>query len=240
MDIYPVQSRPNVAFAGLTAAGKTTHAKLLAEALGYEYISATDVLMDVLGMRRSESRTVWFTHLDAIHSMRESDEVDDELERRLIKIAGDNDGLVLDTWALPWICQLPMVRLWMESDELSRTWKCFLSQEKDVNISCDMSTCGRLVHKKDQETRKIFLRRHRFDLFSDRTVFDLILSNTDLIAAPTRQAADRGIAKFAPVVLQVCLYALDRSDRLKPTEVMSQLSEEQQQCIVKMTRFHRG
>jgi hypothetical protein len=33
--------RPNIAFAGLTAAGKTTHAKILAEQLGYEWISAT-------------------------------------------------------------------------------------------------------------------------------------------------------------------------------------------------------
>jgi len=38
----------NVAFAGLTAAGKTTHAQLLAADLGYDYISATDISFEIL------------------------------------------------------------------------------------------------------------------------------------------------------------------------------------------------
>src|SRR5690348_11596732 len=92
--------RANIAVAGLTAAGKTTHAKLLADEIGYRYVSATEILMDVLGMERNVSRSVWFTQLDAIHALRSGDELDDELERRLINIASENDGLVLDTWAL--------------------------------------------------------------------------------------------------------------------------------------------
>jgi hypothetical protein len=40
----------NIAFAGLTAAGKTTHARRLAADLGYSYVSATDILFEILGM----------------------------------------------------------------------------------------------------------------------------------------------------------------------------------------------
>src|ERR1700722_7225690 len=38
----------SIAFAGLTAAGKTTHAQRLAADLGYDYVSATDILFEIL------------------------------------------------------------------------------------------------------------------------------------------------------------------------------------------------
>ena len=41
----------NIAFAGLTAAGKTTHARRLAADLGYGYVSATDILFEILQVR---------------------------------------------------------------------------------------------------------------------------------------------------------------------------------------------
>jgi cytidylate kinase len=40
----------NIAFAGLTAAGKTTHARRLAADLGYSYVLATDILFEILRM----------------------------------------------------------------------------------------------------------------------------------------------------------------------------------------------
>ncbi len=40
----------NIAFAGLTAAGKTTHARRLAADLGYRYVSATDILLEILAL----------------------------------------------------------------------------------------------------------------------------------------------------------------------------------------------
>lgn len=42
----------NIAFAGLTAAGKTTHAQRLAADLGYDYVSATNILFEILRVPR--------------------------------------------------------------------------------------------------------------------------------------------------------------------------------------------
>ena len=42
----------SIAFAGLTAAGKTTHAQRLAADLGYDYVSATDILFELLRVPR--------------------------------------------------------------------------------------------------------------------------------------------------------------------------------------------
>lgn len=192
--------RMNVAFAGLTAAGKTTHARMLADFLGYEYISATEILLDLAGIDPASDKA-WFEHLDSISAMRSGDELDDELERRLIEIASDNDGLVLDTWAMPWIHHAPMIRLWLESDRLSRTWKCYVSQGQEP--SRDLVQCSQLIDKKDRSTRDIFRRRHGFDLFNSKGVFDAVIENTRLIQEPSRSASDEGIAAFAPVVQSV-------------------------------------
>jgi hypothetical protein len=51
-------ARPNIAFAGLTAAGRTTHARLLAEQLGYEVVSATTIILDILGVRANPEQ-IW-------------------------------------------------------------------------------------------------------------------------------------------------------------------------------------
>ena len=45
----------SIAFAGLTAAGKTTHAQRLAADLGYDYVSATDILFEILRVPRQSS-----------------------------------------------------------------------------------------------------------------------------------------------------------------------------------------
>lgn len=200
--------RFNIAFAGLTAAGKTTHALLLADELGYEYVSATKILLELLDMPAVDHRSVWFSKLDEINRLREGDALDDELEARLIQLATERDGLVLDTWALPWISDEPMIRIWVESDRRSRSWKCYVSQGKKHER--DIETCAALIDTKDQTTREIFKRRHKFDLFSDRSRFDLILENTHLIDAPTREGADRGIEAFAPVVATAVKSTLHR------------------------------
>jgi hypothetical protein len=97
----------NIAFAGLTAAGKTTHAQRLASDLGYSYVSATDILFEILQVPDPGAHP-WFTQLDMINAAREGDAVDDELESRLAALARTRDRTVFDSWALAWISPSPM------------------------------------------------------------------------------------------------------------------------------------
>lgn len=60
MQYTSTEYAPNIAFAGLTAAGKTTHAKILAEQLGFEYISATKTILEIIGLDHEPER-IWFT-----------------------------------------------------------------------------------------------------------------------------------------------------------------------------------
>lgn len=195
--------RPNIAFAGLTAAGKTTHARLLAGQLGYEMVSATAILLDILGVR-ANSEKIWFTDYERIQKAREDDSIDSELERRIREVAQSQDGLILDTWAMAYIYEGPLIRVWIESDEASRMRKCYVSQglEKSLNLSA----CRQLIHKKDASVRSQFIRRLHFDLFRDMSKYDAILTNTDLIPEPTDQCSKTGIKTFAPVVRDVVCY----------------------------------
>ncbi|WP_322770595.1 cytidylate kinase family protein [Frankia sp. Cr1] len=187
---------PNVAFAGLTAAGKTTHARILAAELGCGYVSATEVLLEILGID-VPADGVWFDRFDQIRNGRQGDSTDDELDRRLEELAADRQGTIFDTWALAWLAPEPMVRVWIESDLDSRARKCYVSQTR---TAMPVSACRDHVQAKDADTRASFLRRHEFDLFTDRHRYDLMLCNSHLIQTADRSCADAGIAAFAPVV----------------------------------------
>ena len=193
----------NIAFAGLTAAGKTTHARRLAADLGYRYVSATDILLEILQVR-DRSAHLWFTQLDAITAAREGDAVDDELEARLIGLARSSDRTVFDSWALAWISPSPMVRIWIESDLPSRTRKCLVSLGDQPR---PLAECEALLRAKDDHNRAMFRRRHGFDLFTDRERYHAVLCNSHLIPAATGPESRRGIERFAPVVRGAALAA---------------------------------
>lgn len=213
----------NVAFAGLTAAGKTTHARRLAEQLGYDYVSATDILLEMLGIHDS-SEQIWFSRLEEIHAARGDGALDAELEERLVSISRTRQRTVFDTWALAWIGDDPLVRIWIESDLESRVRKCIVSQ-RDKRLNTD--ECRQLIQEKDDFNRSMFRQRHSFDLYEDRDRYDAVLCNGHLIPAATVTVANSGIEKFAPVVYDatVCVMGRDVAgvravQRSNPREVI--------------------
>jgi len=212
--------RPNIAFAGLTAAGKTTHTRLLAGQLGYEVVSATAILLDMLGVRANVEK-IWFTDYERIQKAREDDRIDIELERRVREVAQSQDGLILDTWAMAYIYEGPLIRLWIESDEDSRMRKCYVSQGQEKSLN--LSACRQLIHEKDTSVRSQFVRRLHFDLFTDMSRYDAILNNTALIPEPTDQCSRTGIRTFAPVVYDVVCYLADQALHMNSRESVQSL-----------------
>jgi cytidylate kinase len=213
-------ARPNIAFAGLTAAGKTTHARLLAEQLGYEVISATAIILDILGVRANPEK-IWFTNYERIQKAREDDGIDSELERRIRKLADSQDGLILDTWAMAYIYEGPLIRVWIESDEDSRVRKCYVSQGREKSLN--LSACRQLIQEKDTSVRSQFIRRLHFDLFRDRSKYDAIVTNSDLIPEPTDRCSRAGIRTFVPVVHDVVRYLTDQALHMTSRESVQSL-----------------
>jgi len=213
----------NIAFAGLTAAGKTTHARLLAAELGYEFVSATEIIVRLANLELGSAEHVWFEHFETLERARADDRIDCLLEAELLQLATSRRRVVFDTWALPWISTVDMVRLYLQSDSLSRTWKCFVSQGDRPER--DLAQCARLIAVKDETTRVRLLRRHGFDVCRNLDISDLILDNSAMMTSPTRAAADDGIRRFAPYV-GACVALQLRGDRGPLAELRARYARE--------------
>jgi cytidylate kinase len=125
--------------------------------------------------------------------------------------------------ALAWIGDDPLVRIWIESDLESRVRKCLVSQG-ERRMSPDQ--CRDLLNDKDDFNRRVFRRRHAFDLFTARHRYDVLLDNGHLIPMPTESAAHEGIEAFAPIInaAAACVMAPSSPDaealiRAHPREV---------------------
>ena len=114
----------NITASGLTTAGKTTHRNLLAQTLGYSWVSAAGVLLDISGMRAPDSRAMWFSGRERVEAVRNAGRLDERLAAMLRSMAVARSRTIVDRWALAWISPEPMVRVWLESDRRSRAWKC--------------------------------------------------------------------------------------------------------------------
>lgn len=224
---------PNIAFAGLTAAGKTTHSKILAGQLGYKYVSATEIILDILNIGDDPNK-VWLTDYEKIEKAREGDGVDIELESRVKQMANSRGGLVLDTWAMAYIYEGPLVRIWIDSDEDSRTRKCFVSQGEQKSL--DISDCRALVNKKDGDTQTKFLDRLNFSLFTDMSRYDAVVCNTDLIPEATDNASTEGIRIFTPVIYDVATYLIDQALGENHPARLEALTQQHDSMILKVNR----
>lgn len=197
----------NVVICGLTAAGKTTHAKLLAAELGYDYVSGTATLAKLCGVPVGNDPPRWAEIADAV-SARRHDGIDAALEDELVRLCTERTRQVFDVWALPWTTDDPrLIRVWIESDLDSRTKKAYVSQ--GPNPVRSLPQCRTFIAEKDDANRALFLRTIGFDLFADHDVFHLKLDNSAFITEATRAASDRGIAAFAPFVSAAVTAARD-------------------------------
>ena len=191
----------NIVISGLTAAGKTTHSRLLAAFLDYEYVSATELVMAIAGIKNTTTDRVWFRGDAKVRKALTSIETAKELTRQLTELAASKRHVVFDSWGLAWAFDGPLVKIWIESDRLSRSWKCYVSQGAAPTLS--VVECKQLMDEKDLATRKTFSQEYGIDIFADRDVFDIVVDNSWLIRAPTRDAADAGILRFDETLRKV-------------------------------------
>lgn len=193
-----------VVISGCTAAGKSTHARLLAADLGLPYVSATELLADLVAERtstRKEKR--WQPSLDAARRADES--IDDELDGLLTTLFKHHNSGVFDACLLPWVApDVPAIRVWIESDLSSRLRKCFVSHLGE-GIGWDEASAR--VTGKDAFTEARLRKTRGCSYGPASATFEVVANNESLIPVPTSECAEAGIAAFQPVLLSAIQYA---------------------------------
>ena len=79
--------------------------------------------------------------------------MDVKLESRLVDLARTSDRVVFDSWALAWICPVPVLRVWIESDLPSRARKCQVSLG---DAPRPLAECEGVLRAKDGYNRAMF------------------------------------------------------------------------------------
>ena len=181
---------------GFTAAGKTTHARLLATALGWRYIGMSQIRSLCVPGSATE-REEWVEGGDVRRAANIS--LDLEMDHRLKDhIDRLEIPVVVDAWLQPWLCELSnATRVWLGSDFDSRVLKARVSRLRSglgPSPSIDAT-----IAQKDDFSIAHFRRVYGVDFGPDPTVFDLLLDNTGYIAEATIRSSDDGINRFAAV-----------------------------------------
>jgi cytidylate kinase len=213
-------SELKIVISGLTAAGKSTHGKLLAEALDIPYVSATALLAELVSERTGapvESR--WQPSLDAARGADRS--IDDELDRLLRNELMSKASGVFDACLLPWVVSnAGTVNLWIESDLPSRVRKCVVSHWEEA---IDLTQATARVQAKDQFTIGR-LRDTANATYAPDERFHVVASNSDLIPSAHPEAARSGISLFHPVLLEAVAFAAGVRDEAPDSHRIVRLS----------------
>ena len=185
----------NVIISGLTAAGKTTHATLLARHYDLHYLSASQTMLKLAGLVACQSPDFWVTEEGMGLGRRVTwNQVDEEIRR----FEGQSRQTVFDCLSLPWLHRQKSFVIWLESSLSSRVTKAIVSHQGQNNLT--PAEVREQISLKDRAARREILAHYGVDIFRERAPFDLIIDVSSFITVPTEASIRFGIKHVDDII----------------------------------------
>ncbi|MBF6427838.1 MULTISPECIES: hypothetical protein [Nocardia] len=224
----------NIVIAGYTAAGKTTHARLLAESMGYETVWAAGLLLESLGFDVTEESQLWFHRSEEVERRRSAVAVD--LDGYLVARAASEDNLIFDARYLPWAySSRDILRIWLESDLGSRARKCSISLGATAPR---VSECATSIYRKDLSDVTRVSDTFGVAYGPDYSLFDIVVDNSCLVLGSRGPDIALGVRR-AHAYLAAAIDA-SLTGRCGCLEDLERANPEEFNRVVRQVRFYGG
>jgi len=167
-----------ICIAGMTACGKSTVARRLAEKFRLKYVSGGTALKELaiqMGYKAQEKGWWETTAGRRFLERRQRDfRFDKQVDTDLLKCA-EQGNVVLDSWTMPWLFKNGF-KIWMEVSPQERAKR--LARRDKISIR----EAEKAITEKDGKTKRIYERLYGFKFGEDFSPFDLAL-DTELLSA---------------------------------------------------------
>lgn len=200
------KSRTHIIVSGLTAVGKTTHALLLAQQFGMDYLSASSLMLKLMSRTSDGNNRLWVNHLDAIEAERDATTVDQLVNEYLCTVGRNRTPTIFDSWAMPFLASRDSsireqsVVIELTSNQNSRAMKCVVSQGPNPDSSLDEA--GEVVQRKDDSTRERFVRDFDFDIFDTARMCDVTVDLSKHVFGTAPSQVMRGVRQAHEDIIQ--------------------------------------
>lgn len=167
----------NIIVSGLTGAGKTTISKNISRALNYSYISGSEVRyrFNNTNINKKFDRINHF--LDQLKITEEAilknPKADLQADKYLAELCRNSSGLIFDVWPLAWLGCPNAKKIWLECKIDNRVDRLHTNGKVDQNFF----KFRKKIVEKDKRARLFFLEHYNFDIFEDRSPFDLVIDS---------------------------------------------------------------
>ncbi len=198
-----------VCVSGFTAAGKTTHCHLLAGEFGLTYVSASQILLAFTRRSPIQPRDFWLT--DEGRRLW-SDRMTLKVDAELIRLSESGNGFIFDALAMPWRIRRDCLRIFLESDLMSRVAKSIVSH-RGLHPASKREYAAK-IREKDRVLIDSHRRLFSMDMASDRASFDLVLDISRAIRGTSFAAARESILTVSAILRAAVGYYLTREEGL--------------------------